>query len=56
VLRLYGADGITIAQHSATVPSGLVAACDLQTAPNPGSITFSPDGTRMAWSDDEGVK
>jgi hypothetical protein len=51
-----GADGITIAQHSGTVPSDLLGACDLQTAPNSGNITFSPDGAQMAWADDEGVK
>jgi hypothetical protein len=51
-----GARGIVIAQHDGTVPGGLVAQCDLGTAANPGGLTFSPDGSQMAWHDDEGVK
>jgi hypothetical protein len=51
-----GARGIVIAQHDGSVPGGLVAQCDLATAANPGTLTFSPDGSQMAWHDDEGVK
>ena len=39
-----------------TVPSDLVAACDLQVAAHSGNLTFSPDGSQMAWRDDEGIK
>jgi hypothetical protein len=51
-----GAEGITIAQHQGAVPSDLVAACDVPTAAHSGNLTFSPDGSQMAWKDDEGVK
>jgi hypothetical protein len=51
-----GGKGISIAQHSGSVPSDLVAGCDLATAANAGNLTFSPDGSQMAWRDDEGVK
>ena len=51
-----GAEGITVAQHSGTVPSDLVAACDIQVAAHSGNLTFSPDGSQMAWKDDEGIK
>ena len=30
--------------------------CDLQTAAHSGNLTFSPDGSQMAWRDDQGVK
>ena len=48
--------GITVAQHSGTVPSDLVAACDLPAAGKASYATFSPDGSQMAWTDDEGLK
>jgi hypothetical protein len=51
-----GAEGITLAQHSGPVPSDLVAACELAVAGHSGNLTFSPDGTQMAWHDDEGIK
>jgi hypothetical protein len=51
-----GGKGISIAQHGGTVPSDLVGGCDLQTAANPTGLTFSPDGSQMAWRDDEGIK
>jgi hypothetical protein len=51
-----GASGITVAQHSGTVPSDLVAACDLPTTGKASYATFSPDGSQMAWTDDEGLK
>jgi hypothetical protein len=51
-----GGKGISIAQHGGTVPSDLVGGCDLQTATNPTGLTFSPDGSQMAWRDDEGIK
>jgi hypothetical protein len=51
-----GAEGITLAQYQSGVPSDLVTACELPVAANPGNLTFSPDGTQMAWHDDEGVK
>ena len=37
-------------------PSDLVAGCDLQVAAHSGNLTFSPDGSQMAWRDDEGIK
>ncbi len=51
-----GGAGITVAQHSGTVPSDLVAACDLPTVGKASYATFSPDGSQMAWNDDQGVK
>ena len=55
-IRDDGATGITVAQHSGTVPSDLVAACDLPAAGKASYATFSPDGSQMAWTDDEGLK
>jgi hypothetical protein len=37
-----GAQGITVAKHSRTVPSVLVAACDIPAAGKASSATFSP--------------
>jgi hypothetical protein len=51
-----GASGITVAQHSGTVPSAIVAACDIPAAGKATYATFSPDGSQMAWTDDEGLK
>jgi hypothetical protein len=51
-----GAQGITVAQHSGPVPSDLVAACDLPTVGKASYATFSPDGSQVAWQDDQGVK
>jgi hypothetical protein len=51
-----GEEGIIIAQHDGSVPGGLVAECDLPAAAHSGNLTFSPDGSQMAWKDDEGVK
>ena len=51
-----GARGHHIAQHDGSVPGDLVAACDLQVAAHSGNLTFSPDGSQMAWRDDEGIK
>jgi hypothetical protein len=51
-----GTQGITVAQHSGQVPSDLVAACDLPTVGKASTATFSPDGSQLAWQDDEGVK
>src|SRR6185295_13975780 len=55
-IRDDGATGITVAQHSGTVPSDLVAACDLPASGKASYATFSPDGSQMAWTDDEGLK
>src|SRR3954452_5924674 len=55
-IRDDGAQGITVAQHSGTVPSDLVAACDIPAAGKASYATFSPDGSQMAWTDDEGLK
>ncbi len=55
-IRDDGATGITVAQHSGTVPSDLVAACDLPAAGKASYATFSPDGSQMAWTDDQGLK
>jgi hypothetical protein len=51
-----GAEGISIAQHDGTVPGQLVAGCELAVAGGSGNLTFSPDGSQMAWQDAEGVK
>jgi len=51
-----GAEGISIAQHDGSVPGGLVAGCELAVAAGSGNLTFSPDGSQMAWQDAEGVK
>ena len=48
--------GITVARHEGTVPSNLVEMCDLPVAAGANSVSFSPDGTQIAWGDDEGVK
>jgi hypothetical protein len=55
-IRDDGATGITVAQHSGTVPSDLVTACDIPAAGKASYATFSPDGSQMAWTDDEGLK
>jgi hypothetical protein len=49
-------NGIAIGRHQGTVPSNVTQICNVPTAANPGSLTFSYDGTQMAWKDDEGVK
>jgi hypothetical protein len=49
-------EGISIGRHQGQVPSALSDICDLETAANPVQLTFSYDGTQMAWKDDEGVK
>jgi hypothetical protein len=49
-------EGIVIARHQGTVPSDIADACDVPVVGASGSLTFSPDGTQMAWKDDEGVK
>jgi hypothetical protein len=51
-----GAEGIVIARHQGTVPSDIADACDVPTAGASGNLTFSPDGTQMAWQDAQGVK
>jgi hypothetical protein len=48
--------GIAVARHQGTVPSDLSDICDVATAANPRSLSFSPDGTQMAWRDDDGIK
>jgi hypothetical protein len=50
------AEGIVIARHQGTVPSDIADACDVPTVGASGSLTFSPDGTQMAWEDTQGVK
>jgi hypothetical protein len=50
------AEGIIIARHQGTVPSDVADACDVPTVGASGSLTFSPDGTQMAWQDTQGVK
>ncbi len=49
-------EGITIGNHQGTVPSDLSNLCDLNVAAGASNLTFSPDGTQIAWSDAEGVK
>lgn len=50
------AEGISIGRHQGTVPSDLSDVCDVPTAADPANISFSPDGTQMAWADAGGVK
>jgi hypothetical protein len=50
------AEGIIIARHQGTVPSDIADACDVPTVGASSNLTFSPDGTQMAWEDGEGVK
>ena len=50
------AEGIVIARHQGTVPSDIADACDVPTVGASSNLTFSPDGTQMAWQDGEGVK
>jgi hypothetical protein len=49
-------EGIIIARHQGTVPSDIADACDVPTVGASSNLTFSPDGTQMAWEDGEGVK
>jgi hypothetical protein len=51
-----GAEGIVVARHQGTVPSDISDACDVPVVGPSDSLTFSPDGTQMAWHDAEGVK
>jgi hypothetical protein len=50
------AEGIVVARHQGTVPSDIADACDIPVAGASSNLTFSPDGTQMAWQDAEGVK
>ena len=50
------AEGISVGRHQGTVPSDVTNLCDIPVAGDPASISFSPDGTQMAWADAEGVK
>lgn len=36
--------------------AGFTSGCRLATGPNPSQPNFSPDGTMVAWSDDQGAK
>ncbi len=38
------------------VASGFTSGCRVATGPNPSQPNWSPDGTRLAWSDDQGAK
>jgi hypothetical protein len=49
-------EGLAVGRHQGVVPSDVTQICNVPTAANPGSLTFSYDGTQMAWKDDEGVK
>lgn len=43
--------------EGAPIPGGTdVIACDFATAANPEHVTFSPDSTKLAWHDADGVK
>jgi hypothetical protein len=48
--------GIKLGRHEGTIPSEVTNLCDLPTAGDPANLTFSPDGTMIAWADAEGVK
>jgi hypothetical protein len=48
--------GVAIGKHEGQVPSNIDQMCTLPAAGQPSNLTFSYDGTQMAWHDDEGVK
>jgi hypothetical protein len=48
--------GVLVGRHGGTVPSDVRDLCELPVAGAASHATFSPDGTRMAWQDGEGVK
>ncbi len=50
------ANGIYVGQHTGAIPGDVQNICSLPTVGSAGSVTFSYDGTLVAWHDDEGVK
>ncbi len=50
------ANGIYVGQHTGAIPGDVQSICSLPTVGSAGSVTFSYDGTLVAWHDDEGVK
>lgn len=51
-----GAEGIVVGRHQGTVPSDVTDLCDLPVSGSSDNVTFSPDGTLIAWHDADGVK
>jgi hypothetical protein len=48
--------GVAIGRHEGQVPSNVTQMCNLPSAGLAHNLTFSYDGTQIAWNDDEGVK
>lgn len=49
-------NGIYVGEHGGTIPGSISGVCKLPTVGASGNVTFSYDGTLVAWHDDEGVK
>jgi len=49
-------EGILVGQHQGTVPSDVTELCDLPVGASSANVSFSPDGTQIAWADNGGVK
>ncbi len=49
-------NGIYVGEHAGTIPGSLSGICKLPTVGSSGDVTFSYDGTLVAWRDDQGVK
>jgi hypothetical protein len=49
-------EGTAIGRDQGQIPSDVTQLCNLPAAGTPHNLTFSPDGTQMAWKDDDGVK
>lgn len=50
------ANGIYVGQHTGAVPGDVQNICSLPTVGAASNVTFSYDGTLIAWQDGEGVK
>lgn len=50
------ANGIYVGQHTGAVPGDVQNVCSLPTVGAASNVTFSYDGTLIAWQDEEGVK
>lgn len=50
------ASGVAVGEHGGTLPGNVDRVCGLPTAASPTNVTFSYDGTLIAWQDAEGVK
>ncbi|MFA9271930.1 MAG: hypothetical protein ACEQSX_14475, partial [Baekduiaceae bacterium] len=50
------ANGIYVGQHTGAIPGNVQNICSLPTVGAASNVTFSYDGTLVAWQDGEGVK